>query len=89
MSTLALFDIDGTLVRTGGAGTRAMNRAFADVFGHERGFDGIPMAGRTDPQIVNDALARAGIRPDPRDLARFRERYFSTLPKELELPSEQ
>ncbi|MEQ1728355.1 MAG: HAD family hydrolase, partial [Vicinamibacterales bacterium] len=33
MTTLLLFDIDGTLVQTGGAGARAMVRAFTDVCG--------------------------------------------------------
>ena len=31
--TIVLFDIDGTLIRTGRAGSRAMNRAFEDLFG--------------------------------------------------------
>src|SRR5437870_4394885 len=58
---IVLFDIDGTLVRTGGAGSRAMNRAFEDVFGIAGAFDGIPMAGRTDKRILEDAVARADV----------------------------
>src|SRR4051794_39338871 len=70
-STLLLFDIDGTLVLTGGAGGRAMSRAFEEVFAIANAFDGIPMAGRTDAWILNDAALAHGISPDSADLARF------------------
>ena len=87
MPKLLLFDIDGTLVLTGGAGERAMNRAFAELFGIARGFEGIPMAGRTDPIIVSEALARAGIDATEAGVARFRERYFARLAEELGVPA--
>jgi phosphoglycolate phosphatase len=86
MPKLLLFDVDGTLVLTGGAGERAMNWAFAELFGVARGFEGIPMAGRTDPIIVSEALARAGIDAADAGVARFSERYFARLAEELELP---
>jgi phosphoglycolate phosphatase len=77
--TIVLFDIDGTLIRTGGAGSRAMNRAFKDVFGLSGAFDGIPMAGRTDRRIVEDAAARAGVVLETEVFRRFRNRYFERL----------
>ena len=43
MPHLILFDIDGTLVLTGGAGGRALTRAFHDVFLVDDAFRGIPM----------------------------------------------
>ena len=86
MPKLLLFDVDGTLVLTGGAGERAMNRAFAELFGIAGGFEGIPMAGRTDPLIVHDALARARIDAGDGRVLRFRERYFSLLAEELKVP---
>ena len=49
--TVLLFDIDGTLVLTGGAGGRAMTRAFEDLYGIPNGFEGIPFNGRTDSWI--------------------------------------
>ena len=58
MRSLVLFDIDGTLVLTGGAGVRAMSRAFEEVFSIPAAFTGIPMAGRTDQIIIRDALTR-------------------------------
>ena len=63
MRKLVLFDIDGTLVLTGGAGLRAMNRALEEVLGHANGLNGIPVAGRTDWAILADAVA---IGPGPR-----------------------
>jgi phosphoglycolate phosphatase len=85
-STLVLFDIDGTLVLTGGAGGRAMSRAFDDIFAIADAFTGAPMAGRTDAWILNDAAAAHGIPPDSPGLARFREVYLRHLAIELEHP---
>jgi phosphoglycolate phosphatase-like HAD superfamily hydrolase len=53
-----LFDIDGTLMSTGGAGVRALDYAFRDVLGVERAFEGISMAGKTDLLIVKEGLAK-------------------------------
>ena len=66
MRKLVLFDIDGTLVLTGGAGLRAMNRALEEVFGHADGLEGIPVAGRTDWAILADAVRRVGSTLDGR-----------------------
>src|SRR6266498_1669954 len=74
-STLILFDIDGTLVLTGGAGGRAMSLAFEEVFGIANAFQRIPMAGRTDAWILNDAAAAHGIPPDSSQLTRFKDAY--------------
>jgi phosphoglycolate phosphatase-like HAD superfamily hydrolase len=84
---LLLFDIDGTLLLSGGAGLRAMTRAFADVFAVRDAFTGIPMAGRTDSTIVEDALARWRLEAGPDDLESFRQRYYVLLREELHHPS--
>lgn len=86
MPHLLLFDIDGTLVLTGGAGGRAMARAFRDVFHVGDAFSGIPMPGRTDPQILADAAARAGLAMDEGVLSRFRQRYAACLREEIHEP---
>lgn len=86
MPHLILFDIDGTLVLTGGAGSRAMTRAFRDVVGVDDGFRGIPMPGRTDPHILADAFARAGVSVEPAVLQRFRARYVECLREEIREP---
>ena len=57
LKTLLLFDIDGTLVLTGGAGGRAMTRAFEDLYGVANAFGGVPFNGRTDAWILSQAAA--------------------------------
>ncbi|MDZ7374485.1 MAG: haloacid dehalogenase-like hydrolase [candidate division KSB1 bacterium] len=74
-----LFDIDGTLLFSGGAGRRAMTLAFRDVYGLEDGFAGISMSGKTDAQILREALLRAGLPLEERSAALFRQRYFEHL----------
>ncbi|MDX9713934.1 MAG: HAD hydrolase-like protein [Dissulfurispiraceae bacterium] len=61
---LLLFDIDGTLVDCGGAGSRSLQASFAAMFGVNNAFDGISMAGKTDPQIIRESLTRHGIPHD-------------------------
>jgi phosphoglycolate phosphatase len=84
--TLILFDIDGTLVLTGGAGGRAMSNAFEELFGIRDAFRGVPLAGRTDAWIVRDGAAAHGISPDSPALATFRDAYLKHLVIELEKP---
>lgn len=57
---LALFDIDGTLMLSGGAGQRALIRALGEVFGLEDPLKGVRLHGQTDRVIVRDALSKAG-----------------------------
>ncbi|HEY3382697.1 MAG TPA: HAD family hydrolase [Vicinamibacterales bacterium] len=80
---LVLFDIDGTLIFTGGAGGRAFSRAFTDVCHVENGFDGIPLRGRTDAVILADALAKSGIEQSRELIDRFRSTYIQRLSEEL------
>lgn len=60
MKAVLLFDIDGTLVLTGGAGRRAMMRAFARLHGRDDVFEGMTFAGMTDRAIVRHGLRRVG-----------------------------
>ena len=83
---LILFDIDGTLTLTGGAGMRAMNRACADVVGHENALDGVALAGRTDWIILDDILRNAGRTLDATLLDQLRRRYVAHLAEEIQLP---
>lgn len=57
---ILLFDIDGTLVLTGGAGRRALGRAFGEVIGRPDALDTVKLAGMTDLLICRDALAAVG-----------------------------
>jgi phosphoglycolate phosphatase-like HAD superfamily hydrolase len=83
--TLVLFDIDGTLVLTGGAGVRAMDRTFARLYGTAGALDGIALAGRTDRVIVQEALARLAPATtlDESWLTRFRQVYCDFLVEEM------
>jgi len=80
---LVLFDIDGTLIWTGGAGSRAMTRAFAEWAGIPDGLDGIPVPGRTDTIILADLLRRHGLAADAAGLGVLQETYFRCLAEEL------
>lgn len=80
---ILLFDIDGTLVRTGGAGKAAMEAALAEEFGVILAAEEIPYSGRTDLAIGRDLLAAHGIEPTPAHQERLREGYLSRLPKYL------
>jgi phosphoglycolate phosphatase len=83
---LVLFDIDGTILLTAGAGRRAIVAALAEEVGPTPAFERIRFDGKTDPQIVAEMLEAAG-QPEPRDSARVRalcERYVDFLAKELE-----
>ncbi len=84
--TLVLFDIDGTLILSGRAGVRALNRAFVDLYGRRNVLDGIAVAGRTDRAIVTDALGRAGMAATADAIASVRAAYLSHLPAELAMP---
>ena len=54
MTRLVLFDIDGTLVHTGGAGTKAFSQTFAASFGLTHGAERMKFAGRTDVSLVRE-----------------------------------
>jgi phosphoglycolate phosphatase-like HAD superfamily hydrolase len=83
---LVLFDIDGTLVLTGGAGLRAMTRACDELLQHSDALDGVPVAGRTDWSILHDVLTRIGRDFDDDLFASLRARYLTHLAEEIEKP---
>jgi phosphoglycolate phosphatase len=58
---LILFDIDGTLIDSGGAGVRSLDLAFEKVFSVPDAFQDISMAGKTDTQIIKEGLLKHGI----------------------------
>jgi len=51
-----LFDIDGTLIDSGGAGTRSLELAFEEMFAVREAFRNISLAGKTDMQILKEGL---------------------------------
>ena len=88
MSKLVLFDIDGTLVLTGGAGVRAMNRAAESFFGIPDILDGVPIAGRTDWIIFKDALDKIGRELDDALFEQLRAAHVANLREEILHPGQ-
>jgi len=80
---LLLFDIDGTLILTGGAGSRAMARAFAETHGLVDALRHVDLAGRTDRIIMSDVLSAAGLPFEEHRLDEFRCVYCRFLREEL------
>lgn len=75
-----LFDIDGTLVLSGGAGKAAMEAAVRSAFGAKSGTTGIPFSGRTDRAILRDLFRRHGIHESAENAERFLAAYLDHLP---------
>lgn len=87
---LILFDIDGTLLWTDGAGRRAIHRALVDEMGTAGPIDGYRFDGKTDPQIVRELMELAG-HPDSGSEERITavcRRYVELLTAELEKPTQ-
>jgi len=83
---ILLFDIDGTLMLSGGAGRRAIDRAFLELHGVTDAFGAIVPDGNTDPAIFREIFANHGIAAAD-DSPMFREvvrRYVLHLPAEIE-----
>jgi len=85
---LVLFDIDGTILLTDGAGKRAIHRALIDVFGgtgpEDHRFDG-----KTDPQIVRELMRIEGHGDEHIDahMSPLLDRYVEYLDEELRVGS--
>lgn len=80
---LILFDIDGTLVDSGGAGVRALDYAFREVLSIENTFRDISMAGKTDLQIVREGLSKHGLPPDNGIVPQITDSYVRHLSIEI------
>lgn len=76
---LILFDIDMTLLKTNGAGRRAMADAGQRLFSPDFAFEGVDFAGRLDPLIIRDLLTANGIEPTEDNLAAMRAGYIESF----------
>lgn len=83
MKPLILWDIDGTLLSTGGAGRTALDEAFQELFGVARAFAEVSFGGRTDPGIAAQAFLNAGLSHDEEDIARLQRAYLPLLQRRL------
>ncbi|MCI0701106.1 MAG: haloacid dehalogenase-like hydrolase [Planctomycetia bacterium] len=80
---IILFDIDGTLIRTGGAGKSAMEAALRSAFGITAIRDTVSYSGRTDFAIARDLLRIHGIDQSTENQQKMREAYLGHLPQSL------
>jgi phosphoglycolate phosphatase-like HAD superfamily hydrolase len=83
---LVLFDIDETLIDSGRAGTRALNRAFAELFNIQDAFREIRMAGMTDLQIVRQGLKKNNLSDMNGEVDLVVEKYLALLSEEIDNP---
>lgn len=79
-----LFDIDGTLVQTGGAGQQAFAETFAEDFGVEEITRDVSFAGRSDRAIALDLMRAHGVPGTEENWQAFRSGYARRLPAALE-----
>ena len=84
---IIFFDIDGTLLATGGAGQKAMERALIEEFRIKSPFAGVATAGRTDFAIVTEIFERFDIEHTDVQCERFRHAYLERLPHSLQAVS--
>jgi phosphoglycolate phosphatase len=80
---LLLFDIDGTLLTSGGAGEKALRLGFRDRFGIDDDLARVEIAGRTDSGIARVMLAAHGFPETTENLAKFFDGYLHYLALEL------
>ncbi len=83
MSRVVLFDIDGTLIKSGGAGARALNRAMARVLGRDEVEADFSFAGMTDRAIFRRMLGALGLEASESHIERVLEVYPDILREEV------
>jgi phosphoglycolate phosphatase-like HAD superfamily hydrolase len=83
---LLLWDIDGTLISSGGAGMAALKNALHKSFNINGLIDDIDCSGRTDPWIIRQIFAKFDLPATPENFARLFDAYFAALPEELRNP---
>jgi phosphoglycolate phosphatase len=83
-SPLVLFDIDGTLIDTGGAGMRALDRVFAELYERPGVFANYSFSGKVDQRILKDAFQQLWQRdPTLAEMGTVRSGYLQRLDEEL------
>lgn len=83
MEKLVLFDIDGTLLTSNGAGEHALRQTVRELFDAEDDLTDIEIAGRTDSGIARALLAKYQLAASAENLGRFYDAYLRHLEREL------
>lgn len=81
--TVALFDIDGTLIVTGGTGRRSVNRAFLKLYGRADACDSFGFDGMTDRLIARKGLEAIEIEATPEAIDGWLAEYLVALEDEV------
>jgi phosphoglycolate phosphatase len=85
MNLLLLWDIDGTLLSSGGTGMRALQKAVNQTFEGTGPINDIDFSGRTDRWIMRRIFEKYTLEPSERNFSRLKEAYLALLPGELQL----
>jgi phosphoglycolate phosphatase-like HAD superfamily hydrolase len=81
---VVLFDVDGTLIDTGGSGTRSWRAAFEKLYGVPADIGEFSTAGQTDPQVALATFRGAlGRDPAPDELGRLYAQYLMYLAQDI------
>jgi len=80
---ILLWDIDGTLIRSGSAGKQAMEMALSQAFGVSEVRNTVSFSGRTDPWIVPQLLAENDLPSDSASVDRLIDAYLDLLPSAM------
>ena len=84
MPTVVLFDVDGTLIDSGGAGARSWAHAFDKLYGISADIGSHTAAGETDPVVARKTFeAAVGREPSEAELARLFAVYLLRLSEEV------
>ena len=85
MKKLVLFDLDGTLVTTGGAGCRALAKGAEKLYGKKPVFEHALISGRTDLDNFNIVygLLHKGKKPSVAEIKKLHKAYVDQLPQEV------
>ncbi|HXQ43987.1 MAG TPA: HAD family hydrolase [Acidimicrobiales bacterium] len=81
---VVLFDVDETLVHTGGAGARSWKAAFEALYGIPADIGAHTSAGETDPEVGRETFTGVLHRdPTPDELGRLYARYLMSLAEDI------
>ncbi|MFV0336937.1 MAG: HAD family hydrolase [Chthoniobacterales bacterium] len=83
MKKLLLFDIDGTLVDTGGAGQVSLRTALHTAFNTSKGLDKIVLDGATDLGIARELLSQNALPQTDENVSKLLDAYLVVLQKQL------
>ena len=84
---ILLFDIDDTLLTSGGAGAKALRETFEQMFRIKNAFDGAHFSGKTDPQIIREGLEKHGL--EIKLLAVVQKKYLFFLRRFISNPQKK